>query len=81
MITNECQYGITKAALEKFEASLALNEQSDPALGVHPRIHAAAGDALRSEAGVLMTPRARTAPARLQPSWISSRVRRLGWRR
>jgi HTH-type transcriptional regulator/antitoxin HigA len=53
MITNERQYRITKRWLKKFEASIALHERSDPPPDVHPRIHAAAGDALRSEADVL----------------------------
>lgn len=53
MITNERQYRITKRWLKKFEASAALNEQSEPPPDVHPRIHQAATDALRSEAEVL----------------------------
>lgn len=53
MITNERQYRITKAWLKKFEASIAAHDQSEPRPGVHPRIHQAAGDALRSEAEVL----------------------------
>jgi ribosome-binding protein aMBF1 (putative translation factor) len=50
MITNERQYRITKAALKKFEDSAAAHEQRDPYPDVHPRIHRAAGEALRSEA-------------------------------
>ena len=53
MITNERQYRITKGWLKKFEASIALHDGSDPPPDVHPRIHAAAGDALRSEAEAL----------------------------
>jgi transcriptional regulator with XRE-family HTH domain len=53
MITNERQYRITKAWLKKFEASIALHGETEPSSDVHPRIHAAAGDALRSEAEVL----------------------------
>jgi hypothetical protein len=53
MITNERQSRISDRALKKFEASIALHEQSEPPPDVHPRIHAAAGDALRSEAAVL----------------------------
>lgn len=53
MITNERQYRITRAWMKKFEASAALNEQSEPPPDVHPRIHQAATDALRSEAEVL----------------------------
>jgi ribosome-binding protein aMBF1 (putative translation factor) len=53
MITNERQYRITKGWLKKFEASAALHEQSEPPPAVHPRIHQAATDALRSEAEVL----------------------------
>ncbi len=53
MITNERQYRITKGWLKKFEASIAVHEQREPPPDVHPRIHAAAGDALRSEAEVL----------------------------
>jgi ribosome-binding protein aMBF1 (putative translation factor) len=53
MITNERQYRITKGWLKKFEASAALNEKTEPPPDVHPRIHQAATDALRSEAQVL----------------------------
>ena len=53
MITNERQYRITKAWLKKFEASAARNEQNEAPRDVHPRIHQAATDALRSEADVL----------------------------
>ena len=53
MITNERQYRITKGWLKKFEASIALHDQTEPSPDVHPRIHAATGDALRSEAEVL----------------------------
>jgi HTH-type transcriptional regulator/antitoxin HigA len=53
MITNERQYRITKAWLKKFEASAALHEQTRPSLDVHPTIHKAGTDALRSEAEAL----------------------------
>jgi DNA-binding transcriptional regulator YiaG len=53
MITNERQYRITKGWLKKFEASAALHERSEPPPDVHPKIHQAATDALRSEAEVL----------------------------
>lgn len=53
MITNERQYRITKGWLKRFEASAALHDQREPNLGVHPRIHQAVTDALRSEAEVL----------------------------
>jgi HTH-type transcriptional regulator/antitoxin HigA len=53
MITNERQYRITKAALKKFEKSIAAHEKGQPSPDVHPRIYAATGDALRSEAEVL----------------------------
>lgn len=53
MITNERQYRITKGWLKKFEASATLNQQREPPPDVHPRIHQAATDALRSEAEVL----------------------------
>ena len=53
MITNERQYRITKAALKKFEASIAAHEVGQPSPDVHPRIYQAMGDALRSEAEVL----------------------------
>lgn len=53
MITNERQYRITKAALKKFEKSIAAHEKGQPPPDVHPRIYKAMGDALRSEAEVL----------------------------
>lgn len=53
MITNERQYRITKGWLKKFEAAAARHEQSEPAPNVHPRIHQAGTEALRSEADVL----------------------------
>jgi DNA-binding Xre family transcriptional regulator len=55
MITNERQYRITKAALKKFEASIAAHDAGQPSPDVHPRIYQAMGDALRSEAEVLQT--------------------------
>lgn len=53
MITNERQYRITKGWLKKFEASAALHEGSDSPPDVHPTIHQAGIDALRSEADAL----------------------------
>ena len=53
MITNERQYRISKGWLKKFEASAALHERSDPPPDVHPTIHQAGIDALRSEAAAL----------------------------
>jgi len=53
MITNERQYRISKGWLKKFEASAALHERSDPPPDVHPTIHEAGIDALRSEAAAL----------------------------
>jgi ribosome-binding protein aMBF1 (putative translation factor) len=53
MITNERQYKITKAWLKKFEASAAVHEQTPPRPDVHPTIHQAGADALRSEAEAL----------------------------
>ena len=53
MITNERQYRITKGWLKKFDAAAALHEQSSPPPDVHPTIHRAGTDALRSEAEAL----------------------------
>src|SRR5919109_2469971 len=53
MITNERQYRITKAALKKFQASIAAHDAGPPSPDVHQRIYEAIGDALRSEAEVL----------------------------
>jgi HTH-type transcriptional regulator/antitoxin HigA len=53
MITNERQYRITKGWLKKFEASAARHKESEPRPDVHPRIHGAIGDALKSEAEIL----------------------------
>ena len=53
MITNERQHRITKAALKKFQASIAAHDAGQPSPDVHPRIYQAMGDALRSEAEVL----------------------------
>ena len=52
MITNERQYRITRGWLKKFEASAARHKESEPRPDVHPRIHGAIGDALKSEAEV-----------------------------
>lgn len=53
MITNERQYRITKGWLKKFDATAALYERSDPPPDVHPTIHQAGIDGLRSEAAAL----------------------------
>jgi ribosome-binding protein aMBF1 (putative translation factor) len=53
MITNERQYRITKGWLKKFDAAAALHERSNPPPDVHPTIHQAGTDALRSEAEAL----------------------------
>lgn len=53
MIANERQFRITKAALKKFEQSIAAHDKGQPSPDVHPRIYEAMGDALRSEAEVL----------------------------
>ena len=53
MITNERQYRITKGWLKKFDAAAALHEQSEPPPDVHPTIHQAGTDAVRSEAEAL----------------------------
>lgn len=47
MVTNERQYGITKAAAAKFVKSIAAAEKSPPAPGVHPRLHQASIDSMR----------------------------------
>lgn len=53
MITNERQYRITKAQLQRFDDDLALHAQRAPSGDVDPRIHQAMGDALASEAAEL----------------------------
>ncbi|MGH2781719.1 MAG: helix-turn-helix domain-containing protein [Thermoleophilaceae bacterium] len=53
MITNERQYRITKAELKKFEEALAEQRKRDAGEDVDPRIHAAMGGALKSEADEL----------------------------
>jgi transcriptional regulator with XRE-family HTH domain len=50
VITNERQYRITRAQLKRFDEAGAAQGAHDPSPGVDPRIHAAMGDALRSEA-------------------------------
>ncbi|MBV8218735.1 MAG: helix-turn-helix domain-containing protein [Solirubrobacterales bacterium] len=49
MITNERQYRISKAALERFEDGLAALKVSGPAPDVHPRIHEAMIEANESQ--------------------------------
>ena len=50
MITNERQYRIAKAELRRFEESAEAQAARQPSPGVDPRIHAAMGEALASEA-------------------------------
>lgn len=49
MITNQRQYGITKAEIEQFEEALTRQQASAPSPGVHPRIHRAMQDAMASD--------------------------------
>ncbi|MDE3132748.1 MAG: helix-turn-helix transcriptional regulator [Acidobacteriota bacterium] len=49
MITNQRQYGITKAELARFEEALTQQRASEPSPGVHPRLHQAMQDAMESE--------------------------------
>lgn len=53
MIRNEREYRITKAARRRFEEAIEAHKTSTPTEGVDPRIHAAMGDAMRSEVEVL----------------------------
>lgn len=53
MITNERQYRITKAQLKRFDEAATAQASRDRDPGVDPRIHAAMGAALRSEADEL----------------------------
>jgi ribosome-binding protein aMBF1 (putative translation factor) len=50
VITNERQYRITRAQLKRFDEAAKAQGARDPSPGVDPRINAAMGDALRSEA-------------------------------
>jgi transcriptional regulator with XRE-family HTH domain len=50
VITNERQYRITRAQLKRFEEATEAQGARDPSPDVDPRIHAAMGDALCSEA-------------------------------
>ena len=50
MITNERQYRITRAQLARFDEAAETQGAREPSPGIDPRIHAAMGDALRSEA-------------------------------
>jgi len=49
MITNERQYRIAKAELKRFEEAVSAQRGREPSADVHPRLHAAMGDALASE--------------------------------
>ena len=53
MIRNEREYRITKAARRRFEEAIEAHKTATPPEGVDPRIHAATGDAMRSEVEVL----------------------------
>ncbi len=53
MIANEREYRITKAARRRFEDAVEAHKLSMPGEGVDPRVHAAMGDAMRSEVEVL----------------------------
>lgn len=53
MITNERQYRITKAQLNRFLENLAAHDAREPSHDVDPRIHQAMRDAMASEAEVL----------------------------
>ena len=50
MIANERQYRISKAELRRFDEAIDARRDSQPSEGVHPRIHAAIGASLESEA-------------------------------
>jgi transcriptional regulator with XRE-family HTH domain len=49
MITNERQHRITRAEIKRFEDALAHATKEQPAAGVHPRLHQAMIDGLRSQ--------------------------------
>lgn len=53
MITNERQYRITKAELRKFDEAIAAQRDRESGDDVDPRVQAAMGDALKSEADEL----------------------------
>jgi len=50
VIANERQYRISKAELRRFDEAIDARRDSQPSEGVHPRIHAAIGASLESEA-------------------------------
>jgi adenylosuccinate lyase len=50
VIANERQYRITRAALRRFEEAIAAQQRSQASEDVHPRIPAAVGAAMESEA-------------------------------
>jgi ribosome-binding protein aMBF1 (putative translation factor) len=49
MIRNERQYRITRAQADKFTEAIAAAERAGPAPKVHPRLHKASLDAMRSQ--------------------------------
>jgi len=49
MIANERQHRISKTAIKRFEDAIARAEADGPRDGVHPRLHAAMIDGLRSQ--------------------------------
>lgn len=55
MIANERQYRIAKSELRRFEEAIAAHAARKPRAGVAPRIHAAMGESLESEANELRT--------------------------
>jgi DNA-binding XRE family transcriptional regulator len=53
VITNERQYRIAQAEAKKFENAVAAAQGSKPGKAVHPRVHEAMIDSLKSELAVL----------------------------
>jgi ribosome-binding protein aMBF1 (putative translation factor) len=49
MIANERQHRISKATIKRFESAIASAEADGPREGVHPRLHTAMVDGLRSQ--------------------------------
>ncbi|MGA2211473.1 MAG: helix-turn-helix transcriptional regulator [Acidimicrobiales bacterium] len=49
MITNERQYKITKAASRRLQEGLDAAKNREPSAGVHPRIHSAMQEGIRSQ--------------------------------
>ncbi len=53
MITNERQYAITRAELQRFEQAAAAQQEQSPASGIDPRIGEAMVDSLKGQAETL----------------------------